>query len=294
MMANEALDRALSGLREILKPGTSLADMRAGFDGAAAPVAPDVSLTPVTVGGRPAEWIAPPNAGDAVVLFLHGGGYVIGSIVSHRDLAARIGRAAAARVLLIDYRLAPEHPYPAAVEDAVAAYRDLLGQGIRPAQIAIAGDSAGGGLALATLLALRDGGDPLPAAAVTLSAWSDLAITGDSIVSRADVDPFVAADGLKGMAGAYLNGREAHDPLASPLYGDFRGLPPLLMQVGTAEVLHDDTVRVAERARAAGVAVTLDVAPDMIHVYQAFAAIVPEGARAIERIGGFLRARLGG
>jgi acetyl esterase/lipase len=240
----------------------------------------------------PAEWVVAPGA-DArrVILYLHGGGYTIGSINTHRELAARLSRAAAARVLVIDYRLAPEHPHPAAVDDATAAYRWLLANGVDPARIVVAGDSAGGGLTVATLVALRDAHTPLPAAGVCLSPWVDLEGSGESMTTKAAVDPMVQRDGLLKMAAAYLAGQDARTPLAAPLYANLSGLPPLLIQVGTAETLLDDSTRLAERARKAGVNVTLDPWEDMIHVFQAFATYLPEARQAIDRIGEFVKQR---
>jgi acetyl esterase/lipase len=256
------------------------------------PPAADVETSPVTANGVPAEWVAAPDADDdRVVLYLHGGAYVIGSINTHRDLAGRISRASGARVLNVDYRLAPEHPHPAAVDDATAAYRWLLEQDHASGDLAVAGDSAGGGLTVATLVALRDGGQPMPAAGVCLSPWVDLEGTGESMTTCAHLDPMVQKEHLVRMAKLYLGGHDPRTPLAAPLYADLSGLPPLLIQVGTAETLLDDSQRIAERARNAGVDVTLDVWDDMIHVFQAFAPILPEGQQAIERIGEYLRAR---
>lgn len=295
MAKSEALDTIVAQIRESFGQleGKSVQEQRAFLDQAFGGIrlAEDITVQQVSANGIPAEWIAAPNAGSAVVLYLHGGGYVIGSIASHRELVSRIARAAAARVLIIDYRLAPESPFPAAVDDAVSAYRFLLSQGVAAEQIAIAGDSAGGGLTLATLIALRDAGERLPACGVTLSAWTDLAITGESIESRAHLDPMVQKQGIAEMAGAYLVGADSQHPLASPLYADFTGLPPLLMQVGTAETLHDDTMRVADKARGAGVDVTVEAWEDMFHVFQSSAAALPEGQQAIEKIGAFVQAR---
>ena len=216
-------------------------DMRANFEQMAGlfPVAADVKCEPVTAGGVKAEWVTAPGA-DAgrAVLYLHGGGYVIGSINTHRALAARISTAAKARVLVIDYRLAPEHPFPAAVEDSVAAYRWMLAQGLKPSRIAVAGDSAGGGLTVATLVAIRDAKLASPGAGVCLSPWIDLEGIGDSMKSKASVDPMVQKEALLEMAAHYLKGQNARSPLAAPLYADLAGLPPLLVQVGTAETLH--------------------------------------------------------
>jgi acetyl esterase/lipase len=246
------------------------------------------------VNGVPAEWVgARGAAADKAVLYLHGGGYVLGSINTHRELAARISQASGARCLVIDYRLGPEHPFPAAVEDAVAAYRWLLEAGYAPERLAIAGDSAGGGLTMATLLALRDAKLPMPATAVCISPWVDLAVEGESMVTRVKQDPMLSREPLLAMAKHYLAGGDARAPLASPVFADLRGLPPLLIHVGDHETLLDDSVRLAERARKAGVEVELEVWPEMIHVWHAFAALVPEGREAIERIGAHLAKRLG-
>ena len=272
----------------------TVAERRAQYERAekAFPTPPEVKVEHVTTGTVPAEWLSPPGArADAAVLYLHGGGYVIGSPRSHRHLAATIGAAATARVLLPDYRLAPEHPCPAAVDDAVAAYRWLLDRDLAPARIVIAGDSAGGGLTVATLLALRDAGVPLPAAGVCISPWVDLTCGGGSYATRAAVDPIVTREGVADMASAYLAGKDPKTPLASPLFADLHGLPPLLIHVGDAEVLLDDAVQLAERARKAGVDATLEVSDKMIHVWHWFFPMLDEGQAAIDRIGDFVRAR---
>lgn len=250
----------------------------------------DVRAAPVDAGGVPAEWIDTPEV-DAgrTILYLHGGGYVVGSIRTHRDLAFRLSRAARARVLLIDYRLAPEHPHPAAVEDATAAYGWLLAHGCDPARLVIAGDSAGGGLTVAALVALRDARHPLPAAGVCLSPWVDMEGIGASMSTKAEVDPMVQRERLQRYAAWFLAGQDPRTPLAAPLYADLSGLPPLLIQVGTVETLLDDSTRLAERARKAGVEVELEQWEDMIHVWQAFAAVLPEGQQAVERIGEFVQ-----
>ena len=245
-------------------------------------------------GGIPAQWVTPDGADPSkVVMYLHGGGYVILSMRSHTRLVAHIASAAGCRALNVDYRLAPEHPHPAAVDDALAAYRWLLDQGVEPGNIAISGDSAGGGLTLATLLAIKDAGLPQPAAAVPMSPWVDLEGIGESMDAKAEHDLMVQRDGLKQMADMYLNGADARHPTAAPLYGDLRGLAPLYIQVGGDETLLDDSTRLASRAAHAGVEVRLDVFPEMQHVFQVMAGQVPEADDAVARIGAFLRERLG-
>jgi acetyl esterase/lipase len=248
----------------------------------------------VRAGGVDAEWLDGPGARpDRVVLYLHGGGYVLGSVSSHRDMISRLSAAAGARALALNYRLAPEHPFPAAVEDAVAAYRWLLEQGIAPTRVVVAGDSAGGGLAAATLVALRDRKLPLPAAGALLSPWVDLEGIGESMNGGVADDPMVRKDLIAAMAPTYLNGADPRTPLAAPLYADLRGLPPLLIQVGRREVLLDDSTRLALAAQRAGVDVTLEVWPGMIHVWQIFASELEEGREAIAHIGAFVRRRIG-
>ena len=257
-------------------------------------LAGDFVHRPVDAGGVRAEWISAPDShDDRAMLYLHGGCYGSGSVESHRDLMSRLSLAAATRVLGLNYRLAPEHPFPAAVEDAAAAYRWLLDTGFEPARIAMVGDSAGGGLALATMIAARDAGLPLPSAVVCLSPWVDLGLTGTSMDAKAGDDPIVSREMLRGWVKLYLGDHNARSPLASPLYADLHGLPPLLIQVGASEVLLDDATRLAERASSAGVETTLEVWPDMIHVWHTFAAILPEARQAIARIGEFVRTHLG-
>jgi acetyl esterase/lipase len=274
-------------------PQTTLHEMRKGWDDLFA----DVKLTvgakaeKVDAGGVKAEWItAPGAAADRAILYLHGGGYVLGSIHSHRDMCERLSRAAQARVLALDYRLAPEHPFPAPVEDARAAYRWLLKQGLQPKRIAIAGDSAGGGLTFATLLALKQHGDPMPACAAPLSPWVDLEGLGESMNGKVADDPMVHKPMIEQMAKTYLGEGNVRDPLAAPLYGDLRGLPPLLIQVGSRETLLDDAVRIADKAKQAGVDVELDVWKGQIHVWQIFASRLDEGEKAIQKIGAFVHA----
>jgi acetyl esterase/lipase len=275
--------------------GATVAESRAGFEQLAQmfPLAPDVRAEPVDAGGVPAEWVSVPESrADRAIFYLHGGGYVIGSPNTHRELASRIARATRARALVVDYRLAPEHPFPAAVEDSLAAYRWLLGTGVAPSRVAIAGDSAGGGLTLATLLALRDRKQPLPACGVCMSPWTDLEGTGRSAQPGGADDPLLKVEGLREM-GQHYAAKSPRDPLAAPLYADYRGLPPLLIQVGTREILLDDSTRVAEKAKAAGVVVTLEPWEGLIHVWQLFGPNMPEAAQAVERIGEFTRKHTG-
>jgi acetyl esterase/lipase len=252
----------------------------------------DVICEKINAGGVDAEWIAAPGANaDRVILYLHGGGYVIGSINTHRAMVSRIARASNARALAIDYRLAPEHPFPAAVEDATAAYRWLLAQGYKPGKIVIAGDSAGGGLTIVLLLAIRDAGLPMPAGAVPISPWTDLEGTGESVHTRAARDVMVNMENLTSSAKQYYGTHDPKDPLVSPVHGNFRGLPPMLIQVGDAEILLDDATRVAKSAKAAGVDVELEVWDEMPHVWHVFAKLLPEGQQAIDKIGKFVIAR---
>ena len=293
-MSREQLATIVEMLRSQPLAQPSVEEMRAHLElmGQGFPVAPDVRHEPVRAGSVPAEWITAPSAAEGrVILYLHGGGYAIGSIDSHRAMAGSLSRAARARVLLIGYRLAPEHPFPAAVEDSTAAYRWLLGQGVEPARIVVAGDSAGGGLTVATLLALRDAKERLPAGGVCISPWVDMEASGESMTTKAAEDPMIQRDIIERFAAWYVGTAERRAPLASPIYADLSGLPPLYVLVGTAETLLDDSVRLAERARKAGVRVTLEPWDGMIHVWPAFAPMLDEGREAIEKIGDFVRAR---
>jgi acetyl esterase/lipase len=227
------------------------------------------------------------------ILYFHGGAYNFGAPSLYRDFIWRVASASGARVLCISYRLAPEHPFPAAVDDAVAAYRWLLAEGAAARRTALMGDSAGGGLVFATLLRLRDAGLPLPRAAVALSPWTDLAMTGESLRANAGADPALRSEHTACFARSYLAGADPRSPYASPLYGDPAGLPPSLIQVGSDEILRDDSARMADRLRAAGCRVELEIWPRMPHSWQLFARVLPEGRRAIERVGAFLREELG-
>lgn len=289
------LDSLVTLLRSRPAPETpDVAQSRARYEKMAVVLggAPDARCEKVDAGGVPAEWVAAPgvDAGRAV-LYLHGGGYVIGSLATHRRLAYDISAASGARVLVIDYRLAPEHPFPAAVDDAATAWGWLLAQGLDPKRIAIAGDSAGGGLTIATLVNLRDRKLGLPGCAVAISPWVDLEGLGASIAGRAAQDPMVQKDGLLWMAGMYLAGQDPKAPLAAPLHAELKGLPPILVQVGTAETLLDDATRVAEKLHTAGVDVKLSIWPNMVHVFPFFAPILSEGRDGCVEIGTFIRSR---
>lgn len=254
-------------------------------------LAGDVTVEPVNANGVKAEWTATPDADRArAVLFVHGGGYVIGSLDSHRHLVAEIGRAARAPALALDYRLAPEHPFPAAVEDAVSGYRFLLAKGVLPGSITIAGDSAGGGLVVAAMLAIRDAGLAQPACGWAISPWVDMEATGGSMITKAATDPTVQRVGILEMAKAYLGGADPRSPLASPIHAELAGLAPLLIQVGAAETLLDDAIMLARVAGAADVAVDLQIWPEMIHVWHTYHADLAAGRRAIEAGGQFARA----
>jgi monoterpene epsilon-lactone hydrolase len=292
-MASEQLSKVIERIKsQPQNPNTSIESRRAAMERISERVPGDVICEKIDAGGVAAEWVAAPGATpDRVILYLHGGGYVVGSIRTHRAMISRIARASDARALAIDYRLAPEHPFPAAVEDATAAYRWLLAQGYKPGRIIIAGDSAGGGLTLAALLAIRDAKLPMPAGAVPISPWADLEGTGESIRTRAAMDVMVTQDDLAQSARQYYGANNPKNQLISPVHADFRGLPPMLIHVGDAEILLDDATRVAERAKAAGVKVELEVWDEMPHVWHVFAKILPEGQQAIDKIGKFVIAR---
>jgi epsilon-lactone hydrolase len=272
-----------------------VATLRASFNELMAriPTPDDVRQSPTTIGGVSAIEVTAPGAdADAVILYFHGGVYVIGSAATSVPLVAELARRTGARVITLDYRLAPEHPYPAAVDDAQDAYKGLLEQGVDPGQIALAGESAGGGLAVATLLALRDAGTPLPSCAFLMSPYADLTLSGDSVADREAVDRTLTPAGLRLRIPDYVAGADASDPLISPVFADLTGLPPLLIQVGSNEILLSDALRLAERAAMADVTVTLDVTDGVPHVFQAFAAMLDEADAALVRAAAFLRKNL--
>jgi len=269
----------------------SVEAQRAGMDQLAkmATLAKDVKFVAVDAGGVPAEWVTTPEINDQnVILDLHGGYYIIGNLEIERAVCATLGRASKCRAIAIDYRLAPEHPFPAALEDAVTAYRWLINdQGIDPKNLIIEGISAGGGLTLACLLKLRDEGDPLPAAAVSLSPYGDLALTSGSYLKNAEQD-WISYESSEFNAPLYYGEADPKNPYISPCYGDFKGIPPIFIQFGTSEVLYDDAIRIAERAKAAGVDVTVDIWEDMVHGFQLFFNFTPEAKAAVEKITEFI------
>jgi acetyl esterase/lipase len=246
------------------------------------------------IAGVDVEWSAPIGLStERHVLYLHGGAFVTGSPRTHRGIVGRIARGAGARIVTPDYRLAPEHPFPAGLEDATTVYRALILSGVRPDRLAVAGDSAGGNLVFALLLKLKQESLPMPAAAVAMSPFVDMTGSGESMKTNAELDPLLHIDGLPSVVGAYAEGRDLRDPLLSPLFGDLAGLPPCFIQCGSDEILLDDAVRMKAALEKVGVTVELEVWNRMPHVWQAFARLIPEASVAIERIAGFLAARLG-
>jgi epsilon-lactone hydrolase len=296
-IATAPIDLAIARIRAVYRSwnrDTTVAQMRSDWDAAFGGSTAAVTYERVSAGGVGGEWISPANTPlDKAILYFHGGGFRIGSVASHRDLIAQIALASGCRVLAINYRLAPERRFPAALDDAIAAYDWMLGQGLTPGNVAFAGDSAGGNLVLAAMLALRERGLPLPVSAVLMSPWTDLAATGASYVTRAEADPIHQRPMILALAKNYLGGQgDPRDPLVSPLYADLQGLPPLLIQVGDRETVLDDSVMLTDLARAAGVDVNLEVWGGMIHVFQMFGAELPEAHRAIASIAGFLNQHL--
>jgi epsilon-lactone hydrolase len=245
----------------------------------------------ILVNGVSAEWVESEKNHRGVFIYLHGGAYSLGSINTHRELVARLAHTTGMRGLIIDYRLAPEHPFPAALEDTMASYKWLGDQGVDPAEIFIAGDSAGGGLALAALIQLRDTGQPLPAGAICLSPWTDLACTGASMHSKSKLDGILDKKSIKEKAAQYIGEYNVKNPLISPLYGDLKDLPPILIQVGTDEILLDDAVRFSEQARSAGCDLTLEIWEEMFHVFQMF-SFMPDTKKALLNISNFVNKHL--
>lgn len=297
MAKSPQLDQVIGLIRKrATTPRKNLEEDRLSYETMVAsfPIGDDIQTERVGAGGVPAEWVwgAAVNH-NRVCLYLHGGGYAMGSMRTHRGILAGIARAAACKGLGLEYRLAPESPFPAPVEDTLQAYHWLLGQGYTADNIVLAGDSAGGGLVVAALVAMRYLGDPLPAAGICISPWVDMEATGQTFRSNATADPSVSRDRILRIAGMYLGGKNPRAPLASPIHADLHGLPPLLIQVGSIETLLDDANMLTQRAKAAGVAVELEVWDDMPHVWHHFAPILPEGQQAIARISEFIRKQLG-
>ena len=296
-IATAPIDLAIARIRAVYRSwnrDTSVTQMRSDWDAAFGSSTAPETCERVSAGGVGGEWISPADTPlDKAILYFHGGGFRIGSVESHRDLIAQIARASGCRVLAINYRLAPEYRFPAALDDALTSYGWMLGQGLQPGSIAFAGDSAGGNLVLAAMLALRERGLPLPVAAMLMSPWTDLAATGTSYVSRAEADPIHQRPMILALAKNYLGGQgDPCDPLVSPLYADLAGLPPLLIQVGDRETVLDDSVMFADLARGAGVDVHLEVWDGMIHVFQMFGAELAEAHQAIASIAQFLNRHL--
>jgi len=295
-MASAELKTVIDMLRAApMMAGDDPLELRAGMAAATALAPPptNATVTLVDAGGAPAEWTdADGVSGDAAIVYLHGGGYIMGNLDSHRRLVANLSEASGIRALSVDYGLAPENVFPKAVEDAVNAVQYVHAQGIAPERVIIAGDSAGGGLTAATLLALRDRGMGQAAAGVLISPWLDLTQSGATMDSLADADPMVSRKLLDLCTDAYLAGQDPQTPLASPLFADLVGLPPLLIHVGTAETLLDDARRFNEAARKAGVTTTLEEWDDMIHVWHTFAGMLPEAQTAIDRVGAFIKEQL--
>lgn len=254
------------------------------------PMVDGVTVEGIDIDHISCQWVIPADiATDLVVLYFHGGGYCLGSNRTHQSMVSYFVKALQAKALMVDYRLAPEHPFPAALEDAVTSYRWLLSHGYSAKKVVIAGDSAGGGLAVATMMRLKEDRISLPSAGICLSPWADLTASGESYRTKAGEDPLVQKDSILELADAYLAGRVRQTPLASPVFGDMTGLPPLLIQVGSAEVLLDDARRLAANAKSAGVEVVLEVWEQMVHVWQLFSALLPEGREALERAVHFIR-----
>jgi len=261
----------------------------------AQPLPADVTVTAAELGGVPiAEITVDGIEPRHVVLYFHGGVYVMGDAALAADLASQVGRRTQAKVISVDYRLAPEHPYPAAVDDALAAYEALLDNGIAPSDIVLVGESAGGALAVATLVNARDHGLPLPAAAFVMSPYADLTLSGTTMETKREVDPLISREALQPRVADYTAGQDAAIALISPIFADLSGLPPLIIQAGTHEVLLDDAVRLARQAATADVEVTLDITPRVPHVFQAYYPILDEGTAALDRAGQFLSAQLAG
>ena len=294
-MSAEQREKLEAILRQSALPvGSDVAEQRRLLrQFSSAPLPAEVTVTAAALGGVPTAEITVGGIEPRhVVLYFHGGVYVLGDAASSADLAAQVGRRIGAKVISVDYRLAPEHPYPAALDDALAAYQALLHNGTAPSDIVFAGESAGGGLAVATMVNARDRGLPMPAAAFLMSPYADLTLAGPTMDTKRAVDPLLSRELLAPRVGDYTAGQDAALALISPIFAELSGLPPLVIQGGTHEVLLDDAVRLAQRAAGADVEVTLEITPGVPHVFQAYHAILDEAAAALDRAGQFLSAHL--
>ncbi len=291
------IEKLMQTLRERgLPDGLSLDERRARMEdiGTRFPAPQRASINPVKIAERPAEWVCDPDTDDGrVMLYVHGGGYVQGSLASHRNLVFEIARSMKGKVLNLDYRLAPEHPFPAAVEDTVNAWAELLEMGIDPKKASFGGDSAGGGLVIAALVSARDKGLPMPSCACCISPWTDLVGSGRTMDTKALEDPMVNRAALEFFSDFYADKEDKTHPLISPLFADLAGLPPLLIQVGTAETLLDDSRRLATRARYAGVDVSYAEWEGMPHIWHIFAPLLEKSRRAIIELGEFVERKTG-
>ena len=295
-------DRSIGALRRKLaeRPDgatAAIADLREEYDRAVEifPLPDSVSLEAGTLGGVPGEWLRPEGADPTrALLYFHGGGYVLGSTRSHRHMVAALAAGAGVHAFSADYRLAPEHPFPAAVEDGTAAWKGLLDRGIDPARAVVGGDSAGGGLTVAALIKARGDGLPMPAGGLCISPWTDMTLEAGSYAAKAESDPMVKKDQIERWTGVYLGAdTDRRHPWASPLYANLEGLPPLLVQVGSEEVLLDDSVSLAEAARRAGIDARLTIAEEMIHVWHWFDRLLDRAQEGIDEAAAFIRARTG-
>ena len=296
-MASKELEQSVALQREMQHDFVaclSPRQLRATFSRYMARYIPDrnVRFEPVMAGDVPVEWMVPPDVSPHdTLMHFHGGGYIFGCPIDYRETCSRMAKAAGARALVVDYRLTPENPCPAPLEDCVAAYKWHLANGGRPERTVFTGDSAGGTLVFTTMVALREEGVPLPAGAVAISPWGESEMLGDSIKGNADVDPLVSEELLRQMAASHLQGQDPRQPAAAPIYSDMTGLPPLLIQVGSIEVLLDDAKRLADKAKADGVEVAYEVTEGAPHVWHWYGSFVPEAREAIERLGEFSRKR---
>ena len=296
MAHSPQLDQVIGIMRDIRsKYSADIHEARAVLDQAFAsyPPASDVTVFDIDAGGVTCQWITAPDVPqDRLIIYFHGGAYATCSPTTHQDLISRLSRASGAAAIGVGYRLAPEYIFPAAVEDSLAVYEWALGHGFEPKNIVLAGDSAGGGLVISTLLKTRDSAAPMPGAGICLSPWIDMECTGASMSANADSDVFIGYNGLRARAQSYLGEADPRNPLASALYADLQGLPPLLIHVGSDEALLDDSTRLAALGSDFGIDVTLKIWDNMVHVWQAFASVLPEGQESIQEIGEFIRGKL--